>query len=122
MTINIKSWTSDRHIWTHFHYLLVGAACIFLSQLLVPEEFASRGSENSRKLLTLKVKNRVRVLGSGQDRPLSEPIRLQHLEGSARSQAWKKIKSYTSLERTKIKFSEKKYFGLQKPIIFREKN
>ena len=93
----------------------------FLSQLLVPEEFASRGSENSRKLLTLKVKNRVRVLGSGQDRPLSEPNRLQDLEGSARSQAWKKIKSYTSLERTKIKFSEKKYFGLQKPIIFRQK-
>ena len=64
----------------------------FLSQLLAPEEFASRGSENSRKLLTLKVKNRVRVLGSGQDRPLSEPIRLQDLEGSARSQAWKKNK------------------------------
>ena len=82
----------------------------FLSQLLVPEEFASRGSENSRKLLTLKVKNRVRVLGSGQDRPLSEPNRLQDLEGSARSQAWKKIKSYTLLEGAKIKFSEKKIF------------
>ena len=28
------------------------------------------------------------------------------------------ISSYTSLERTKIKLSEKKYFGLRKPIIF----
>ena len=25
-------------ILTRFHYLLVGAACIFLSQLLIPEE------------------------------------------------------------------------------------
>ena len=31
------------------------------------------------------------------------------------------ISSYTSLERTKIKLSEKKYFGLRKPIIFRTK-
>ena len=29
------------------------------------------------------------------------------------------ISSYTSLERAKIKLSEKKYFGLRKPIIFR---
>ena len=31
------------------------------------------------------------------------------------------ISSYTSLERAKIKLSEKKYFGLRKPIIFRTK-
>jgi len=28
------------------------------------------------------------------------------------------ISSYTSLERAKIKLSEKKYFGLREPIIF----
>ena len=32
------------------------------------------------------------------------------------------ISSYTSLERAKIKLSEKKYFGLRKPIIFCKKN
>ena len=31
------------------------------------------------------------------------------------------LSSYTSLERTKIKLSEKKYFGLRKLIIFRTK-
>jgi len=30
----------------------------------------------------------------------------------------KSISSYTSLERAKIKLSEKKYFGLREPIIF----
>ena len=52
---------------THFHYLLVGARGLqFLSQQFSTRGnllALSRGSENSRELLTLKVKNRVRVLG-----------------------------------------------------------
>ena len=48
-------------ILTHLPYLLVGAAWIFFFQY--PRKFARRGSENSWKLLNLKVKNWERVVG-----------------------------------------------------------
>ena len=48
-------------------------------------------SQTTNKLVNEAANDSARV--SGQDRknrPLSEPIRLQDLEDSARSQAWKK--------------------------------
>ena len=50
-------------ILTHFRYLLVGVACIFYHNFYYPRKFANRGSENLHNFLTLKVKNRVHVLG-----------------------------------------------------------
>jgi len=49
-------------------------------------------SQTTNKLVNEAANDSARV--SGQDRkyrPLSEPIRLQDLKDSARSQAWKKI-------------------------------
>ena len=70
---------------------------LIIAQVLKEKWFENDGfahSQTSNKLVNEAANDSARV--SGQDRkipPLSEPIRLQDLEDSARSQAWKKIKT-----------------------------
>ena len=75
---------------------------LILAQILTEKWFKNHGfahSQTTNKLVNEVANDSAQVTLAGKIvkyRPLSEPIRLQDLDDSARSQAWKKTNTYMS--------------------------